>query len=55
VLGLKVCATTARLVFVLETWFISVALAVLELTVDQAGLELGDLPASANRKLVLKK
>ena len=35
-----------------ETWFLSVALAILELTlVDEAGLKLRDLPASASQVL----
>jgi hypothetical protein len=37
-----------------ETGFLCIALAVLELTVDQAGLELRNLPASASRVLGLK-
>jgi hypothetical protein len=37
-----------------ETGFLCVALAVLEHSVDQAGLELRNLPASASRVLVLK-
>jgi hypothetical protein len=41
--------------FVFETRFLCVALAVLELTlVDQAGLELRNLPSSAFRVLGLK-
>ena len=35
-------------VVVIETGFFCIALAVLELTVDQAGLELRDPPASAS-------
>jgi hypothetical protein len=38
----------------LETGFLCVALAVLELTLDQAGLELRSLPASASQVLGLK-
>jgi hypothetical protein len=40
--------------FFFEIGFLCVALAVLELTVDQAGLELRNLPASASRVLGLK-
>jgi hypothetical protein len=66
VLGLKACATTARLrilifkgsflfCFFFETGFLCVALAVLELnSVNQAGLELRNSPASASQLLGLK-
>jgi hypothetical protein len=37
-----------------ETGFLCIALSVLELTVDQAGLELRNPPASASRVLGLK-
>ena len=40
--------------FYFETGFLYVVLAVLELSVDQAGLELRNLPASASRVLGLK-
>jgi hypothetical protein len=42
--------------FFFETGFLCIALAVLELnSVDQAGLELRNLPASASRVLGLKE
>jgi hypothetical protein len=37
-----------------KTGFLCIALAILELTVDQAGLELRNLPASASQVLGLK-
>jgi hypothetical protein len=42
------------LFFIFETGFLCVALAVLELTVDKAGLELRDSPTSASKALGLK-
>jgi hypothetical protein len=42
------------LFFFSETGFLCVALAVLELTVDQAGLKLRNPPAFASQVLVLK-
>jgi hypothetical protein len=53
---LFVCLFGLVLVLVFETEFLCIALAVLELThfVDQAGLKLRNLPASASRVLGLK-
>ena len=48
------CGLAAHSFFFSETGFLCVALAVLELTVDQAGLELRNPSASASQVLGLK-
>jgi hypothetical protein len=49
-----ICGTCLFVFGFFKIGFLCVALAVLELTVDQAGLELRNLPASASQVLGLK-
>jgi hypothetical protein len=52
--GFLVLFVCLFLIVFFETGFLCIALAVLELTVDQAGLELRNLPASASQEMGLK-